>query len=323
MSKYLITVCIPTFNAERTLSYTLDSLFAQTYKNFKIKVFDNASTDNTAQIVKEYQNKYPEIELHIHEQNIGGEANFTHCLNAGEGDFTAVFHSDDIYDSHMLEESLKVFQTDKTIVAVSTHAKRIDFDHQIIGERFLPPAQSQNDFDLYDYRSLLKAVTRFGNFITCPSVIAKTDVYKNKIKNWNGAEFKTSADLDVWLRLAQEGKFAFLRKPLILYREAVDSYSYNLKKVRVVRHDIFPVLEAHFKKSGVEPQFDHYFNFLEFKDRALRTYNIVRSKSEAPLPQLFPWNINLIKVAFSDTWHLKFYCLALGIWFYKILKFRF
>ena len=265
--------------------------------------------------------RFPQIELCIHEHNIGGEANFTHCLNAGEGDFTAIFHSDDIYQENILEEALTVFQTEKDVVAVSTHAKRIDYNHQVIGERFLPPATSKKTYDVYDYFSLLDAVTRYGNFVTCPSVIARTDVYKNKIKNWNGTQFKTSADLDVWLRLAKEGNFAFLRKPLILYREAVDSYSYNLKKVRTVRHDIFPVLEFHLKSVGINPQENSNFSFLELKDEALRTYNILRSGADKEeLPPLKPWKCSHIKLAFSDTWHFRFYVLILGIWFYKVFK---
>lgn len=315
----LFTICIPSFNAERTIGQTLDSLLNQTYKNFKIKVFDNASTDRTQEIVRAYLSNYTNVELIVHPENIGGEANFTCCIQAGEGDYTAVFHSDDIYSPYMLEESLKVFNKDSRIVATATHANRIDFDEKIIGERFCPSFFSKDEPTLFSYEELLNTVLRFGNFITCPSVIAKTLVYKEQIKNWNGTEFKTSADLDVWLRFARLGKLAFINKPLINYREAIDSYSYNLKKVRTVRHDIFHVLETHLKLSKIDPQTSSCFRFLELKDNALRTYNILRSGSNDKLPQLDPFHSEFIKLAFSDTWHFRYYLISLGIWFYRLL----
>ena len=54
MSESLVSVCIGTFNRARYLRECLDSVFAQTYRNFEVVVADNASPDETAEIVRGY-----------------------------------------------------------------------------------------------------------------------------------------------------------------------------------------------------------------------------------------------------------------------------
>ena len=57
----LVSVCIPAYNAEQTITKTLDSIVKQDYKNIEIIVSDNHSTDNTAAIVKQYEKYKPKI----------------------------------------------------------------------------------------------------------------------------------------------------------------------------------------------------------------------------------------------------------------------
>ena len=52
-----VSVIIPAYNAEKYLSKSLDSIINQVYKNLEIIVIDDASTDNTKNIIKEYANK--------------------------------------------------------------------------------------------------------------------------------------------------------------------------------------------------------------------------------------------------------------------------
>ena len=58
MEKKLVTICIPTYNSGEFIEDTLFSIINQTYKNIEIIIGDNASTDNTYDIVKKYQKKY-------------------------------------------------------------------------------------------------------------------------------------------------------------------------------------------------------------------------------------------------------------------------
>lgn len=103
---YLVSINIPIYNNEKTIAETLDSLLNQTYSNISIKIFDNCSTDNSMAILSDYAKQYDNIEVIQNETNIGGEANFTKCLQNGEGAYTAVFHADDVYCPTIVEEQV-------------------------------------------------------------------------------------------------------------------------------------------------------------------------------------------------------------------------
>ena len=300
----LVCICIPNYNNELTISETLDSLLNQTYKNIIIKIFDNASTDNSIVILKKYEKKYHNIQVFQNEINIGGEANFTQCIQNGEGKYTAVFHADDLYLPTMVEEQVQFLEGHFTCSAVAVHAYTIDENSYITGERFLPMEMKQiNSYIFENEIELLKMTLKYGNIITCPSVMARTDIFKNKIQKWNGRDYKTSADLDVWLRFAGFGGFGFLLKPLMKYRLSNVSYSYAVARFETKVSDIFLVLNDYIGRNYISYQLGKEdidnFHFLLFRNYISRTINcmIKGEKSDFPI-EIFSKKIlnkNLLK----------------------------
>jgi len=306
-----VTLCIPHYNNELTIAETLDSLVCQTYQNIVIKIFDNCSTDNSMAILKKYEAMYPNIYVFQNETNIGGEANFTKCIQNGEGEYTAVFHADDVYLPTMVAEQVKFLEDHLTCSAVAVHAYTIDENTRILGERFLPKNMRQADYYIFENEiALLKETLQYGNIITCPSVMARTGIFKNKVQKWNGIDFKTSADLDVWLRLAGFGAFGFLTKPLMQYRLSTKSYSYNMMRIRTDDNDMFLVLNSYitndrYQKSLSNRDRDNY-TFLLFKDNVNRTINQIISKRIAKLP-LNIFDMSIMQTAFISKGNIKIY----------------
>ncbi|KIM09154.1 MAG: hypothetical protein KU28_00490 [Sulfurovum sp. PC08-66] len=316
----LVCICVPNYNNEKTLSQTLDSLVNQTYPNIIIKVFDNASTDGSIEILRAYEAKYPYLHVIQNETNIGGEANFTKCIENMEGDYSAVYHSDDLYLPQMVESQVDFLENHLDCVAVSTHAQTIDGNSTLTGERYLPDEYTHQKFKIFDDEiALLKTTLKHGNIITCPSVMARCDVYKNKIAFWNGKEYLTSADLDVWLRLASYGKFAFLTTALMQYRVSESSYSYNLARIRVDRGDIFLVLDAYidrYKNALEKSDFVHY-KFQKFKDNLSVMLNrmILGKPHKGYTIDILDWDLFIL--ALSGRLHAKIYIYG---WIAKILS---
>ena len=102
--KPLVCVCIPTFNSAATIRETLASIVNQSYKHLNIHVVDNDSTDDTLQIVLEFND--PRIRLYKNKINVGAEGNFNRCIQSATGEYTAIFHADDIYESAMVEKQV-------------------------------------------------------------------------------------------------------------------------------------------------------------------------------------------------------------------------
>ena len=296
MSK--VTICIPTFNSAESVIETIESLLEQTYKNITIKVFDNASTDDTVKILKQY----PQIQVYESLENEGAEANFTKCIQAAEGDYTAIFHADDIYDKDIIMNQVRELDLDRQLVAVCTHANEIDHEGKKTGERFIPKEIKKNQY--LDFNRLLSLVCTYGNFITCPSVLIRTDILKNKIKKWDGENFKSSADLDLWLRLTKFGKIKFLLLPLINYRVANVSTSFNMKRARTTRHDFFLVTDNYANRINMKNTI--FLEFLEMKDIALRNLNNIK-KNKPLLSQHKLFNLPMCKVYLYSFWHIEFF----------------
>ncbi|MCB9025416.1 MAG: glycosyltransferase [Bdellovibrionaceae bacterium] len=315
--KDLITICIPTYNAEATIYETLESIKKQTHINVKIKIFDNQSTDKTVQIIQKFNDSSFPIELSINETNLGGEGNFTKCIENADGDYTALFHSDDLYNSDILSNAMEIFNENKSVLAIFFHSDLIDSNGNRIGSRFLPSELSKKAKNLLCYEMFIKLIYKYGNFVTCPGVIVRTEIYKKNIRFWNGLKYATSADLDVWLRLTKLGPVIFYSKPSLLYRKSESSYSYRLIQKRTHRHDLFLVLDDYLNdpslNEDIKRKLIFYYKFLVFKDEALRAYNLLRNKKDIKTPKYSLSLIQTFKYVFQSKFHLKYFILGNSI----------
>jgi len=308
-----VVLCVPIHNAALTLRQTLDSLLSQTYPISKIKLFDNASTDETAIIIREYAEKYSVIESFRNDVLVSAEDNFTNCIQAASGDYCAIVHSDDLYMPDFISEAVKAFEVDGHCVAVFCHAREINLEGHIIGARFVPPFLKHNPVTYLDFNELFSAVLSYANFLTCPSAVVRSSVYKDSVKMWNGSEFKTSADLDTWLRIARLGKVAFISRPLMNYRVATTSLSFRMAKVRVSKHDLFKVLDHYLSSEAgwlTKKNLEDY-RFLQLKDEAFRIINSWKNKIPIKSEDYssVSWSIVFTRI-FRSQWHFR---ITLGI----------
>jgi len=304
----LVCICIPCYNNESTILLTLDSILNQSYKNVIIKVFDNASTDGSLAILKAYEKQHKNIKVFQREVNIGAEANFTACIQNMEGDYSAIFHSDDIYSPGIIEEEVKALE-DNDISAVFVNAKQIDVDNEVIGSQFLPPEFNGKYFFELEFEELFGLTLKYGNFLTCPSCMAKTEVFKDTIKAWNGKDFKSSADLDIWFRFSRFKKIGVINKYLMNYRLTTSSYSYRNAQLRTVRHDLFLVLDHYIKKSS--KRYGHDYNLLILKDNSEIIFNkMLKKEYSIGKYKLDVFNLNNFIRAINNKRILKFYLFA-------------
>jgi len=108
MSNPLVSIIIPTYNRAHLIGETLDSIVAQTYKNWECIIVDDGSTDDTEEIVKKYIKKDNRFQYHLrpeyHKPGGNGARNYGFKLSKGE--FIQWFDSDDLMDEYKL--ALKV-----------------------------------------------------------------------------------------------------------------------------------------------------------------------------------------------------------------------
>ena len=274
----LVCVCVPTYNASATLIATLDSILCQIYKNIRVFVVDNASTDDTLAIAGRYAETDKRVKVFPHSENIGGEGNFNRCIAFAKGDYTEIFHSDDIYCPKMVEEQVKFLQANTEAGAVFAMADTVDAAGRVGRSYRLPAALAARKAPLYDFQTIFKSMLKNGNFLLCPGAMVRTEIYKNHIRHWDYEHFKTSADLDVWLRILQKHPIGIINKPLFNYRVSPSSFSYGAGRAKTEPHDLLLVFKAYVSGyardlMGPEEKTD-YFR-LVMNDNVNRAFNLV------------------------------------------------
>lgn len=116
----LISVIMGIYNCADTLSEAIESLFAQTYKNWELIMCDDGSADNTYEIASEYSNKYPsKIILLRHEKNMGLNRTLNDCLASAHGEFIARMDGDDISLPTRFEKEMAAFFKEPDLAVVS------------------------------------------------------------------------------------------------------------------------------------------------------------------------------------------------------------
>ena len=112
----LVSILLVTHNYGHYLPACLDSVLGQTYGNIEIVIEDDGSTDNTAEIVKQYQESHSIIHYHFQEKQKTGRWNFgvaqscNKALSLAKGEYVCFLAADDRYVPERIETQVKVFQ---------------------------------------------------------------------------------------------------------------------------------------------------------------------------------------------------------------------
>ena len=101
----LVTVGIPVFNGEETLSSCIDSLNMQTYTNLEILIFDNCSEDNTREISERAQSADERIRYYLSDKNLGTVHSFSSLLGLANGKFFMWAAADDLRPPDYVEQA--------------------------------------------------------------------------------------------------------------------------------------------------------------------------------------------------------------------------
>lgn len=115
----LVSICIPVFNGGDLISHALDSCIGQTYKNIEIIVSDNASSDNTREVVERYAASDKRIKYFNHKINIGSSKNFLSVAEFASGDYVQLLAHDDWLSRNYIEECVASFSANPRAAVIT------------------------------------------------------------------------------------------------------------------------------------------------------------------------------------------------------------
>jgi glycosyltransferase involved in cell wall biosynthesis len=239
-----VSICIPAHNAGWSIERTLNSILAQDYPNFDVFVCDNSSTDNTAEIVKNYDNRG--VKYFFNPVISGGaEGNWNYALTLAKGPLIAVYHADDLYSPEIVRKQVGYFRSYPEISAVFTMMQTIDeYDRPIRMGRFMLPDKLK-DTSIFDFAGYFNAVLKYCTFTPVPTMMTRRDVLE-KVGNFRWQRYFSASDVDLYLRMARYcGPIGVINEPLHCYRISSGQGTAAISKGRTEPADYFRVIDDH------------------------------------------------------------------------------
>lgn len=113
-----VSIGLPVYNGERYLAATLTQLLSQTYEDFELIISNNASTDATDEICREFAQRDPRIRYYVNETNIGASPNWNRVFQLARGDFFKwAMHDDECHPS-LVQRCMEVYRDSPPNTAV-------------------------------------------------------------------------------------------------------------------------------------------------------------------------------------------------------------
>lgn len=122
----LVSVVLCTYNGASYLQEQLDSIFLQTYQEIEVLVVDDASTDNTMDLLYHYQQKQPGMKIFLNDRNTGYNKNFEKGCGLASGEYIAIADQDDIWDHRKI--ALLVQALEKSPQTILAHCNSATFE---------------------------------------------------------------------------------------------------------------------------------------------------------------------------------------------------
>jgi len=134
MTSPKLSIGLPVYNRGKLLKQSLEALLNQTFSDFELIISDNASTDGTEEICREYAQRDGRIRYHRNRSNIGGPRNFNQTFEVSSSKYFKWATSDDLCAPQFLELALGVLERDPVVVLCYAKSTIIGEDGSSIEE---------------------------------------------------------------------------------------------------------------------------------------------------------------------------------------------
>ena len=211
MSNPLMTVIMPSYNAERFIAESIESVVAQTIEDWELIVVDDASTDGTPNIVAAFQHRDPRIRLIAQEANQGPAHARNLGLDHARGELIAFIDSDDIWFPQKSEKQIAAMTRSRADLSYTAYQRtRQGARHAVV---VVVPAS-------VSYDTMLRRC-----FIGCSTAIVR----RSTCGSIRMPAIKRRQDHGYWLELLRDGSRTTVgvNEPLVSYRLHPDSLSAN------------------------------------------------------------------------------------------------
>jgi len=254
-----VSVCIPVYNRPEYVKETIESVLAQTFKDFEIIVSDNCSTDNTFDVVKSYAAKDSRIKLYRNQSTLVACSNINLSILPARGEYIKPLFSDDKLAPTCLERFINIFDNYPKVSLVTSYTKAFGGNDSVRDGAYFPATGE------IDGKFAQKDLLINGNWVGSPSSIMfrRQDLHIGLFDHlwiyWLG-------DLDLSMRLLGLGNAYVIPEilsSLRIHKQQISSIyatDFKLMKERLQLANVafwFPHLYGEYSKSEQKKIYRH------------------------------------------------------------------
>ena len=215
-----ISVIIPVYNYGKYLKEAVESVLSQQYADYEIIIVNDGSTDNTTEVVKEYEN-HPRVKLITHQENLGLARSCHDAILSSTGEYIVRLDPDDYFDENALLVLANVLDNNPEIGLVYP-------DYFLVSE----------EGEILDYVRLPK-VAEEVKLLDLPANGAGTMFRRSCYQDIGGYDLslRWQDNYDLWLKFLNKFKVYNINLPLFYYRKHSSNLSSNTeRKLQARRH---------------------------------------------------------------------------------------
>jgi glycosyltransferase involved in cell wall biosynthesis len=213
------TVVIPTYNRAKFILDTLDSVFAQTYPHYEVIVVDNASTDQTIELLQPLLES-GKLRVIRHEQNYERARSRNTGMENARGEYLTLLDSDDFMYPDCLADAAEFARNNPDIKCFHNLYELVDQDRKSIRRYKFKPLKNRLD-----------AITS-GNFMSCTGNFLHKEVY-GKYRFDTTRDLTGSEDWEFWMRVIADYDVGRIEK----YNNGIQQHAERT----INNHDIEPM----------------------------------------------------------------------------------
>lgn len=202
----LVSIILPCYNVEMYVKDALESLLNQTYQNIEVIAIDDASIDQTLNIISKIAEKDTRVKVYSNDQNLKLIDTLNKAVTLCNGEYIARMDADDISFNNRIEEQLFFLEKNG--------------DHDVVSTQFYTFKSGSSRKNLYhnpENNEDLKAYLLFRSGICHPAVMMRKTLFTEK-KLLFEKEYLHVEDYALWVKASYVTKLANLSKPLLYYR---------------------------------------------------------------------------------------------------------
>ena len=235
----LVSIIMPSYNTASFIAESIQSVLAQSYKDWELIVVDDCSKDETKYIVNGIieKNSGLDIKLYRNPENMGVAYSRNFGVREAEGDLIAFLDSDDLWTRDKLEKQVKLLEN----LRYQDESIAVNYKNPVLlftGSSFITSKNEKLDYILQVPTKIGRKELQKQNIISCSSVLASKELLLKH--EFPVTKAPIHEDFVVWIEILKEIPYAYgVDEPLLIYRVSDSSKSSRKSKAALMNWNTY------------------------------------------------------------------------------------